>query len=89
MLTSFASTQLEPDSRHFGNPQRFIPIGKCSRLAKKKTIVRRDWTKDDVRKLKTLAKQKAGVAKIAKTLKRTPGATAAKACTIGVSLSMQ
>jgi hypothetical protein len=59
------------------------------RLAKKKTIVRRDWTKDDVRKLKTLAKQKAGVAKIAKTMKRTPGATAAKACTLGVSLSLE
>jgi hypothetical protein len=32
---------------------------------------------------------KAGVAKIAKTLKRTPGATAAKAHSMGVSLSMQ
>ena len=58
-------------------------------MAKKKTAVRREWTKDDVRSLKTLAKQKAGVAKIAKQLKRTPGATAAKACTLGVSLSTQ
>lgn len=58
-------------------------------MAKKKTAVRREWTKDDVRSLKTLAKQKAGVAKIAKLLKRTPGATAAKACTLGVSLSTQ
>jgi hypothetical protein len=30
MLTSFASMQLEADSRRFGNPQRFIPVGKCS-----------------------------------------------------------
>ena len=58
-------------------------------MPKKKTAVRREWTKDDVRALKALAKQKAGVAKIAKTLKRTPGATAAKAHTMGVSLSMQ
>jgi hypothetical protein len=58
-------------------------------LPKKKTAVRREWSKDDVRTLKALAKQKAGVAKIAKTLKRTPGATAAKAHIIGVSLSMQ
>jgi hypothetical protein len=58
-------------------------------LAKKKTAVRREWTKDDVRSLKILAKQKAGVAKIAKQLKRTLGATAAKACTLGISLSMQ
>jgi hypothetical protein len=58
-------------------------------LPKKKIAVRREWTKDDVRTLKELAKQKAGVAKIAKTLKRTSGATAAKAHTMGVSLSMQ
>ena len=56
-------------------------------MPRKKTAVRREWTKDDVRTLKALAKQKAGVAKIARMLKRTPGATAAKAHTIGVSLS--
>ena len=53
---------------------------------KKKKVIRREWTKDDVRQLKSLAKQKAGVAKIAKQLKRTPGATAAKAFLLGVSL---
>ena len=55
-------------------------------MSKTKTI-RREWTKDDVKTLKSLAKQKAGVAKIAKTLKRTPGATAAKAHILEVSLS--
>lgn len=55
-------------------------------LAKKKIEIRRAWTKDDVRTLKTLAKQKTGVAKIAKQLKRTPGATAAKAHVLGVSM---
>ena len=49
-------------------------------MPKKKAAVRRDWTNDDVRTLKALAKQRAGVAKIAKKLKRTPGAAAAKAC---------
>jgi hypothetical protein len=58
-------------------------------MPKTKAAVRREWTKDDVRTLKTLAKRKAGVAKIAKTLKRTLGATAAKAHTVGISLSMQ
>jgi hypothetical protein len=47
---------------------------------------RREWTKDDVRELKTLARQKTPVAKIAKSLKRTPGATQQKAFTLGVSL---
>ncbi|MCK1520323.1 hypothetical protein [Bradyrhizobium sp. 17] len=58
-------------------------------MAKKKKTVRREWTKDNVKTLKTLAKQRAGVKKIAKALKRTPGATAAKAFVLGVSLSTQ
>lgn len=33
MLTSFASMQLEADSRRFGNPKRFIPVGKCSNMS--------------------------------------------------------
>jgi hypothetical protein len=57
-------------------------------LAKKKKTVRR-WTKDDVKTLKSLAKQKAGVKKIAKALKRTPGATMVKASLLGVSLDMR
>ena len=53
--------------------------------AKKKTV-RRAWTSSDVRELKSLAKKKAGVARIAKTLKRTAGAIAVKAHQLGVSL---
>jgi hypothetical protein len=53
---------------------------------KKKSTVRRAWSKDDIRQLKSLAKQKAGVKKIAKALKRTPAATAVKAHTLSVSL---
>jgi hypothetical protein len=37
--------------------------------------------------MKTMAKAKSGVAKIAKALKRTPGATTAMAAKLGVSLS--
>jgi hypothetical protein len=55
-------------------------------LAKKKKVIRRAWTKDDVRELKSLAKQKAGITKIAKKLKRTVPATAMKASMLGVSL---
>ncbi len=53
-------------------------------LAKKKKAVRRAWTSSDVRELKSLAKKKAGVGKISKALKRTIGATAAKAHQLGV-----
>jgi hypothetical protein len=52
----------------------------------KKTTVRRAWTSSDVRELKSLAKKKAGVANIAKALKRTAGAIAVKAHQLGVSL---
>ena len=56
-------------------------------LVKKKKVIHREWTKDDIYDLKLFAKQKIGVAKLAKRLKRTAGATAAKAHTLGVSLN--
>ena len=56
-------------------------------MAKAKKIVRRAWSRDDIRQMKTMAKSKAGVTKIAKTLKRTPGATSVMAAKLGVSLS--
>ena len=58
-------------------------------MAKKKNAVSREWTKDDVGQMKQMAKAKAGVTKIAKALKRTPGATTVKAAKLGVSLSMR
>ena len=58
-------------------------------MAKAKKIVRREWSKADVKQMKTMAKSKAGVTKISKTLKRTPGATSVMAAKLGVSLSMR
>jgi len=66
---------------------RFTKTG--VKMAKAKKTVRREWTKDDVRQMKTMAKAKAGVTKIAKALKRTPGATGVMAAKLGVSLSMR
>jgi hypothetical protein len=73
-------------------PTVMIEAGSASvhfgeRMAKAKRVVRRAWTKDDVRTMKTMAKAKSGVAKIAKALKRTPGATTVMAAKLGVSLS--
>jgi hypothetical protein len=56
---------------------------------KKKAVVRRAWTKDDIRLMKSLAKSKVGITRISKKLKRTPGATAVMATKLGVSLSMR
>ena len=50
---------------------------------------RRAWTKDDVRELKVLARQKTPAAKIAKSLKRTLAATWQKASTLGVSFTRE
>ena len=47
---------------------------------------RRSWTSSDVRTLKTLAKKKTRAATIARTLKRTEGATRQKAFSMGLSL---
>ena len=51
----------------------------------KKNSKRREWTKTDVRELKTLARGKTPARKIARTLKRTEGATRQKAFGLGVS----
>jgi hypothetical protein len=56
-------------------------------MAKKKIV--RQWSKEDHRTLKTMAKEKNGVKKIAKALKRTVGATSVMAAKRGISLSMR
>jgi hypothetical protein len=51
-----------------------------------KTSKRREWTRDDIRNLKAFARQKTPARKIARTLKRSEGATRQKAYSLGVSL---
>ena len=52
----------------------------------KKTLKLRPWTKEDIRTLKTLAREKRKTTSIARTLKRTVGATYQQAHKLGVSL---
>jgi hypothetical protein len=47
---------------------------------------RRAWTTDHVRELKSLARKKTPAGKIAKSLKRTEGATRQKAFSLRLSL---
>ena len=63
-------------------------LEKESKRAKKKKVIRR-WSKEDVRTLKTMAKDKKGAKKIAKALKRTVFATRAMAVKREISLSMR
>ena len=52
----------------------------------KKAPKRLEWTKQDIQALKSMAKAKTPAPKIAKSLKRTLGATRQKAFSLGVSL---
>jgi hypothetical protein len=54
------------------------------RMAKETKL--RTWTKDDVRMLKTLAREKVKTSVIARRLKRTLGATYQQAMRLGVTL---
>lgn len=58
----------------------------AARTVAKKVVKRREWTKEDIRTLKTMAKQRVPAAKVAKSLKRTEGATRQKAFQLGVSM---
>jgi hypothetical protein len=51
-----------------------------------KKAKRRAWSPTDVRTLKTAAKKKTRASSIARTLKRTEGATRQKAFSLGLSL---
>ena len=51
-----------------------------------KTVKRREWTKEDVRTLKTLTKEGTRPSVIARKLKRTEGATRQKAFSLGGGL---
>ena len=53
------------------------------------TRKRRAWSPTDVRELKTLAKRRTPVSRIARTFKRTEGAIRQKAMAIGLSLNTQ
>jgi hypothetical protein len=64
-------------------------LKKGTDMKKTKVMVRRAWSKEDFRTLKSMAKDKQGVAKIAKTLKRTVGAISVMAAKHEVSLSMR
>jgi hypothetical protein len=52
----------------------------------KKTTKLRPWTKEDIRALKTLAREKAKTTVIARKLKRSVGATYQQASKLGVTL---
>jgi hypothetical protein len=67
----------------YDHTRRFLIIGDHTM---NRTSKRRAWTTAHVRELKLLARKKTPAKKIAKTLKRSEGATRQKAFIIGLSL---
>ena len=68
--------------RRYGLYQRFDSE---MRMAKK-VVKLRAWTKEDIRTLKTLAREKKKTTVIARTLRRSVGATYQQASNLGVTL---
>ncbi|MGY4427568.1 MULTISPECIES: hypothetical protein [Bradyrhizobium] len=58
-------------------------------MPKKKQVVRREWTKNDIKELKAHSKARTPVAKISKATKRTVGALRQKALNLGIGLGHQ
>jgi hypothetical protein len=52
----------------------------------KKTTKPRPWTKEDIRTLKSMVREKTKTSVVARKLKRTPTATRQKAAALGVKL---
>jgi hypothetical protein len=58
-------------------------------IARKKRVVRRDWTRTDVKELRQHSKDKSRVTTISRALKRTSGALRQKARALGIPLGHQ
>jgi hypothetical protein len=55
-------------------------------IATRKRVVRRDWSRADVKELRRHSKSKTPVKTISRALKRTPGALRQKARALGIPL---
>jgi hypothetical protein len=57
-----------------------------AKSARKKVVLRRDYTREDVRELRAHSKARTPVAKISKLTKRTEGSLRQKALRLGISI---
>ena len=55
-------------------------------IARRKRVVRRDWTRADVKELRQHSRNKTRVKTISRALKRTPGSLRQKARALGIPL---
>ena len=83
--STITDTQRGRNGRHSERPQRIQMEIEVAKKAKKK-IVRREYTKADVKELRVHSKAKTPIAKIMKLTKRTEGSLRQKALKLGISL---
>ena len=55
-------------------------------VARTKRVIRREWSRDEVKELKKHSKNKTPVKTVSRALKRTPAALRQKAYALGISL---
>jgi hypothetical protein len=66
-----------------------VPKGLGAVMAKKKKVVRREWTNADIKELRAHSKAKTPIAKIMKQTKRSEGSLRQKALVLGFGLGHQ
>jgi len=64
-------------------------VAKKAKKATKKKIVRREWTKENIKEIKAHSKAKTPVDKISKITKRSVGSLRQKALLLGIGLGHQ
>jgi hypothetical protein len=85
-LTTKSITSIESAQRELRRYNVDPSNGGVEAMPKKRTPVRKPWTKEDLRQLKAHSKKRTPVVEVAKVMKRTEGAVRQKAKTIGVGL---
>jgi hypothetical protein len=66
-----------------------LSVAKKAKKATKKKIVRREWTKENIKEIKAHSKAKTPVDKISKITKRSVGSLRQKALSLGIGLGHQ
>ena len=82
-------SKLEGERRRLNGKTRRREKHMAKTVARKKRVVRRGWTRADVKELRQHSKSKSRVTTISRALKRTPGALRQKARALGIPLGHQ
>ena len=85
-LTTKSTTSIESAQRELRRYNIDPSEAGVEDMPKKRTTVRKPWTKEDLRQLKAHSKKRTPAAEVAKAMKRTEAAVRQKAKTIGVGL---